>query len=127
MVRGKHHGLPQRPLVALRIAHQDEHPARRSLQPGGESGSCADRQPLAKRSCREVDPGKRTLGVYAEQAPVTAIGIESFGGELAPEEERGVKGERGVPLREDEAITLRVSWIRNPEHSVVERRDHVGD
>ena len=127
MVGGEHDRLPERALVALRIAHQHEHAAGRTLQARRERAPHAHGEALPERAGGEVDAGERVLGMDAEQAPVGAVAVEGVLGEPAAEEERRVDGQHGVALGEDEAVPLRIREVPDAQHPPIERGDDVRD
>src|SRR5205823_2630385 len=98
VVRGKHHRLPERALIALRVADEDEAPAPRALQARRERRSRRQREPLSQGARREIDTLQAMLRVDAQQRSVATEGIERLPGDPAPEVQGGVESEGGVSL-----------------------------
>jgi hypothetical protein len=61
------------------------------------------------------------------EAPVTAVLLEPALREPSRLGQRGVQGERGVALREDESIAIGMTKAGYVEDPAIERGHHVGD
>ena len=124
---GVHDRLPDRALVALGVAHEDEDAALRALEARRERGADAHRQPESQRAGRKIDAGELPIGVDAEVAPVAAVRVERRLIEPAAEEQGSVDREHGVALCQHEAVAIVCPRRRHAEHASVQRRDDVGD
>ena len=65
--------------------------------------------------------------MHAEQAVVAAVRVEVGSGDVSVQVERAVQRQGGVPLREHDAVTVRVVGILRLEDAVVEQAHDVGD
>ena len=106
VVGGEHHRLPDRALVALGVAEQHARRAGRGLQAGRERRPGSQREAVAERAGGEVDALERVLGVDPEQGPVRAERVERALRKAPGELQGGVEGQRGMALREHEAVAV---------------------
>ena len=119
-------GFPHRSLVQLTVAQQHERAVRASLHPGRERDARSDRQTLAQRSGPEVDARDGGFRVHAEARARAPERVEFGDVETVCEHERGKESQRGVTLREHEAISV-LLVVSILEYRSVERGKNVRD
>ena len=122
-------GLPHRALGHLAVAADHPHPERQPVEPLARVGHAdPDREALAERARRHVDPRQDRRRVALEARAELPVGAELLLREGARGAEQAVDERRGVALREDEAVVGRVVRLVEvvAEVSCEENRGEVG-
>ena len=127
VVGREHHSLPQRALVALRVAGHHVDRARRALQARSECGSRSDREALPERARREVDSGEGVLRVCAQGGETGAERRKLLIRQATGFVKSAVEGERRMTLRENEAVAVRIVRACVPERPGEEGGDDIRD
>ena len=123
--RGVLRGLPHRALGHLAVPADHPRAERQLVQPlAGERHPDPDREPLAERAGRDVDPRQHGCRVPLEARAELAVGAELLLGERARRAEEAVDERRGVALREDEPVVPRI--VRGVEVVPKVRREEHG-
>ena len=112
VVTGLVDGLPDRAFGKLGVAAQDPDVKRQLVEVlAGQRDADPDRQPLAERTCRQVDPRdrRRRMALQARAKPAEGhqLGVRDGPRGL----EHGVAQRRCVTLGEDQVIVVRVLWL----------------
>ncbi len=101
--------LPHRALGELAVAAEAPDAVRQPVELlAGERDADRDRQPLAERARRDVDPGDLRRRVAFEARPELAKREQLLVGDRARRLVDGVEQRRRVALREDEMVVARV-------------------
>ena len=122
-------GLPHRALRQLRVPAEDPDPKVRRFEPGaGERDADRDRQALAERAGRDVDPGDLRGRVALHARAVLAEAEQLLVVDRAGRFVEGVEQRRSVALGEDEVVVRGVVGSREVVAEVIgeEHRHQVG-
>src|ERR687891_587901 len=103
----RHRGLPHLALLELAVAENAVDTRRRSGHPQAQRHAAGDRQPLAERARRRLDPRQgNPVGVALERAAELAQRDELLLGEVAASGHDGVERGDGVALGEHDAVAI---------------------
>ena len=129
VVGGVLEGLPHRALGHLAVAAEHPHAGREVLEVlRRERHPHTDREALAERAGRDVDPRDERRRMSLEHAAVLAVGEDLVVRDDACSAVDRVQEHRRVALREDQAVVRRALRLREvvAEVAVHEHREQVG-
>ena len=129
VVGGVLEGLPHRALGHLAVAAEHPHAGREMLEMlRRERHPHTDREALAERAGRDVDPWDARRRMSLEHAAVLAVGEDLVVRDDACSAVDRVQEHRRVALREDQAVVRRALRLREvvAEVAVHEHREQVG-